>query len=145
MALVPSGRLSPQLALLILVAGFGLSAVMLFPWAMLPDVVEFDELQHGLRREGLVYALFTFGQKLAGSAGVFAGAIVASVFGYQQGAEQAPETVRGVALATGPLAAAVFACALALALRFPITRRSHAAARARLRAGESAPPGHRPG
>ena len=51
---------------------------MMLPWAMLPDVVEFDALAHGERREGLLYALFTFGQKAAGSLGVFANALVAA-------------------------------------------------------------------
>jgi Na+/melibiose symporter-like transporter len=89
--------------------------------------VEHDELATGRRREGLLYALFTFGQKLAGSVGVFATAIVAAVFGYQEGtAAQTPETVRGLALAIGPLTAGVYAAAIVVVLRLRITRESHA-------------------
>ena len=92
-------------------AGIGLSAVMLFPWAMLPDVLEFSEEARketggekaGNARAGLLYALFTFGQKLAGSLGVFANALVASLFGYQAGvAEQSARTVAGLRGMTGP-------------------------------------------
>jgi glycoside/pentoside/hexuronide:cation symporter, GPH family len=122
--------------------GVGLSAVMMFPWAMLPDVVEFDELASGRRREGLLYALFTFGQKVAGSAGVFAGALVVALFGYRPGvAEQADGTVRSLAWMVGPVAAAIFALALVLALRFPIGRAEHAAAREKLAALSPAAPG----
>lgn len=129
----PPGRVGPVLLALTFVAGCGLSAVMLLPWAMLPDVVEFDELANGRRREGLVAALFTFGQKLAGSVGVFANAIAASLFGYVSGAaSQAPATVWGLRMMTGPAAAAVFLVAIVLTRRFPITRQSHAAARAAL-------------
>ena len=124
---------SPLLLAVVAFTGVGLSAVLLFPWAMLPDVVEFDELNNGRRREGLMYALFTFGQKLAGSLGVFANGVVASVFGYQQGvALQTPDTLRAIAVMVGPVAAFVFICAAVLALRFPITAQSHAEVRERL-------------
>jgi len=139
---VPVGRVSASLLAMAVVAGAGLSAVMLLPWAMLPDVVEFDELTTGRRREGVVVALFTFGQKLAGSVGVFANAIAATVFGYVPGAAvQAAGTVRGLRAMTGPVAVAVFVVALLLTLRFPITRARHAAARRALAERRSAPAG----
>jgi glycoside/pentoside/hexuronide:cation symporter, GPH family len=113
---------------LIVCNGIGVSAVMFLPWTIIPDVVEYDELATGRRREGLLYALFTFGQKLAGSVGVFATAIVAAVFGYQEGtASQAAHTVRGLALALGPLTAVVYGLAIVVLLRLRITRDTHAA------------------
>ena len=116
-------------------AGASLSAVLLLPLAMLPDVVEFDELSGGRRREGLFYALFTFGQKSAGSLGVFANALAAALFGYRQGVvEQAPATVAAIEAMVGPVAAGVFVLAAVLAWRYPITRASHARARAELAA-----------
>ncbi|MFO7544866.1 MAG: MFS transporter [Trueperaceae bacterium] len=131
--LSPPGAIGPVLLAFTVVTGCGLSAVMLLPWAMLPDVVEFDELASGRRQEGLLYALFTFGQKLAGSVGVFANAIAAGVFGYVAGtAVQDPATVTGIRAMVGPVAAVVFAVALVLTLRFPITRASHREAQAAL-------------
>ena len=133
-------RAFPLLLALTALAGTGLSAVMLFPWAMLPDVLEFGALgaleeETGDARAGLLYALFTFGQKLAGSLGVFANALVASLFGYQAGvAEQSARTVAGLRGMTGPVAALVFLVALVLTLRFPITRKAHEAVRRRLEA-----------
>lgn len=112
---------------LIAVNGVGVSAVMFLPWTIIPDIVEYDELATGQRREGLLYALFTFGQKLAGSIGVFATSIVAAVFGYQEGtAIQSAETVRGLAFAIGPLTAVIYAVAIVIVLRLAITRESHA-------------------
>jgi GPH family glycoside/pentoside/hexuronide:cation symporter len=122
----PSGAVSPLLLLLSAIAGVGLAAVMMLPWAMLPDVVEFDAWRSGERREGLLYALFTFGQKVAGSLGVFANAIAATLFGYVQGqALQAPETVFGIQLMTGPVSAGIFLLAAAWVWTFPITRERH--------------------
>jgi GPH family glycoside/pentoside/hexuronide:cation symporter len=129
----PAGKLSFYLMLMTALAGIGLSAVMLFPWAMLPDVVEFDELATGRRREGLVYALFTFGQKIAGSIGVFSNAMVASIFGYQQGSmEQSANTVMAIRWMAGPVAAIIFLVAIIFGLRFPITKTKHLEARQKL-------------
>ena len=114
-------------------AGVGLASVMALPWAMVPDVVEFDALRSGEHREGLIYALFTFGQKLAGSIGVFANALATALFGYVAGsAAQSPETVAGLRLVLGPVAAGVFVLVSLLVWTSPITRAGHAAARAEL-------------
>jgi hypothetical protein len=135
----PPGEVGPHLLTLTVLAGVGLAAVMMLPWAMLPDVVEFDALASGRRREGLLYALFTFGQKVAGSVGVFANAIAASVFGYVQGsALQAPQTVDGIRLMTGPVSAALFVVAAAWVWTYPITRARHAEAQAALAARDAA-------
>ncbi len=132
-AFSPSGGVSAYLIIMTVLAGTGLSAVILFPWAMLPDVVEFDELQTGRRREGLVYALFTFGQKIAGSIGVFSNALVASLFGYQQGlSEQAPKTLQAIAFMAGPAAAIIFVIAIFVTMRFPITKEKHQEVRTKL-------------
>lgn len=129
----PAGRVSAFLLLMSACAGVGFSAVMLFPWAMLPDVVEFDELEHRQRREGLVYALFTFGQKLAGSIGVFSNAIVAAVFGYQQGVvAQSTTTVTALQMMAGPVSAGIFLLAIVFVLRFPITKQQHQKAQDKL-------------
>ena len=112
---------------LIVVNGVGVSAVMFLPWTIIPDVIEYDELATGQRREGLLYALFTFGQKVAGSVGVFSTAIVTAVFGYQEGtAVQSAETVRGLAIGIGPLTAIVYVGAIVVLLRLHVSRESHA-------------------
>lgn len=146
-AFAPAGGPSATLLALTALAGVGLSAVMMLPWAMLPDVVEFDELASGRRREGLLYALFTFGQKAAGSLGVFANALAAAAFGYVQGsALQSDATVAGLRLMTGPVAAGVFVVAAALVWTYPITRARFEAARVELaRRAADAASGSAPG
>jgi glycoside/pentoside/hexuronide:cation symporter, GPH family len=129
-AFAPRGGLSLELLLWTALAGVGLASVMATPWAMLPDVVEFDALRCGEGREGLLYAVFTFGQKLAGSVGVFANAVVAWLFGYVPGvAVQAERTVAGFAFVLGPVAFAVLALAAALVWTSPITKGRHEEAR----------------
>ncbi|MGL4608338.1 MAG: MFS transporter [Trueperaceae bacterium] len=135
--LAAPGSISVLLMVLVVLAGVGVSAVFLFPWAMLPDVVEFDEAQSGRRREGLVYALFTFGQKIASSIGVFSNAIVVSLFNYQQGSvNQAPATITAIKWMIGPVSTLVFVVAVFCVLAFPITKAKHEAMRAKLARAE---------
>ncbi len=47
----------PSWAVIVLgvLAGIGVATAYLVPWAMLPDVIELDELETGQRREGVYY------------------------------------------------------------------------------------------
>ncbi len=49
----------------IFLAGIGFSSFQLFPFSMLPDTVEYDEMQSGLRREGVFSGMWSAGQKIA--------------------------------------------------------------------------------
>ncbi len=48
---------------LALLVGAGVSVAYLIPWAMMPDVMEADELETGMRREGIFYGFMVFLQK----------------------------------------------------------------------------------
>ena len=119
----PTTETLGPLALVIVVAGLGLSAILVLPLAMVPDLSEFVEDATGVRREGLLYALFGFATKIAGSVGVFGSAIVASAVGYVSGqSAQDDATQLGLTLVIGPVAAAVCLLAAVLAVRSPLTR-----------------------
>ena len=51
--------------LLAALSGSGIATAYVLPWAMVPDVIEFDQLQTGERHEGSYYAFASFFQKLA--------------------------------------------------------------------------------
>ncbi len=53
----------------IFLAGVGFSSFQLFPFSMLPDTVEYDQMQSGLRREGVFSGMWSAGQKIAYSVG----------------------------------------------------------------------------
>ena len=53
----------------IFLAGIGFSSFQLFPFSMLPDTVEYDQMQSGLRREGIFSGMWSAGQKIAYSVG----------------------------------------------------------------------------
>ena len=63
---------SSQLSLFyiqIFLLGIGFSSFQLFPFSMLPDTIEFDELQSGMRREGIFSGIWSSAQKTAYSVG----------------------------------------------------------------------------
>ncbi len=53
----------------IFLAGVGFSSFQLFPFSMLPDTVEYDQMQSGLRREGVFSGMWSAGQKIGYSVG----------------------------------------------------------------------------
>lgn len=89
----PAGALSAALLLGTVVVGVGVGAVLLFPWAMLPDVLEFDALARGAareRRDGLLYAGFTFAQKLAFALAAALNGFMLGALGYRAGESVQP-------------------------------------------------------
>jgi GPH family glycoside/pentoside/hexuronide:cation symporter len=63
-------------------AGIGVSTAYLIPWSMLPDVVDYDELQTGERREGVYYGFFALLQQVGISIGVSLGSWALGAAGY---------------------------------------------------------------
>jgi len=53
----------------VFIAGIGFSSFQLFPFSMLPDTIEYDQLQSGMRREGIFSGMWSSGQKIAYSVG----------------------------------------------------------------------------
>lgn len=71
-----------QVVILSSVIGFGLSVAYLIPWSMLPDTIEYNELQTGERQEGVFYGMFVFLQKLGLSLGLFISNYILDIAGY---------------------------------------------------------------
>ena len=129
MAFAPPERLGITLLGFAALAGASLAGAMLLPWAILPDLVDQDALDTGRRRDAFLYALFTFAQKGAGSVGVFANGLAATVFGWVAGAALQPDTaIAGVRMMVGPVAAGLFLVAAVLTLLAPLSRAATAGA-----------------
>ncbi len=79
-----------------IIAGFFHSAALMLPWTIIPDVVEYDELQSGERREGLLYGGTAFAYKLASALAVFFAGIGLEHSGYEPNVAQSAESVRGI-------------------------------------------------
>jgi GPH family glycoside/pentoside/hexuronide:cation symporter len=103
-------------------AGLGLSTQYVFPWATVPDAVEYDYAQTGERKEGVYYGLWTFivqlGQALAGAA---IGWILAA-FRYVPNAEQSAPAVLGIRLLFGPIPLAAYLLGMLSLAFYPLSR-----------------------
>ncbi|MFC1464114.1 MAG: MFS transporter [Candidatus Brachytrichaceae bacterium NZ_4S206] len=113
-------------------AGVGVAVAYLIPWAMLPDVIELDELETGRRREGAFYGLFVLLQKLGLALGLFAVGQVLSATGYitpppgtTAPITQPDSALLAIRLMMGPVAALILIAGMLLVARFPITKASH--------------------
>jgi GPH family glycoside/pentoside/hexuronide:cation symporter len=123
-------------------AGAGIATAYVIPWSMVPDIIEYDQLGTGERREGSYYAFASFFQKLATGTAIWAMSQVLGITGYitpTPGAplpEQPTEVVMGIRLFMGPVPIVLLLLAILFAWRYPITRERHRALRDELAARE---------
>ena len=115
-----------------IIAGGGVAVAYLIPWAMMPDVIELDELKTHRRREGIFYGFMVLLQKASIAIGNFAIGYALSVTGYIGATEAVPNPVQPesalqtIRMFMGPIPAAILLGSLALAYFYPITRSRHA-------------------
>ncbi len=128
---------------LVVLSGVGFGATLAIPSAMQADVIDYEELRSGHRREGEIIGVWAVARKLAAAFGVGIALPILGWIGYVEGANTQPEDVQ---LALRVLYAVVPSTfnliGLAIALWYPINRDRHeqilAAIEAR-KAGRDAP------
>jgi glycoside/pentoside/hexuronide:cation symporter, GPH family len=137
---------------LAVLAGVGISVCYLVPNAMLPDVIELDELETGQRREGIYYGCFVFLQKIALALGTFFVGQALALAGYiSAGPGEVPpvqpeSALTAIRLAIGPLPALAIIAGMILAAFYPINKSRHAQILARIDARRrGGPPRNGPG
>ncbi len=118
---------------IVFVAGFGFSAQWVLPWSIIPDVIEYDELITGERREGIYYGVKGLTDKVAWALGLFVGGWVLKLFGFVPEAAQSAKSLLGIKLFFGPIPALVTFISLPLLIWFPINRKTHAETLAKLK------------
>lgn len=123
--LLPRGE-TPLIYVVAAVAGMGFSAQWVFPWSMLPDVIEYDEKMTGERREGIYYGLWAFLSKFTGALGIAVSGWALGLFGYVPNMEQTTRALFGIRLFFAIVPAIVLLISLPFLIWYPITRQKHA-------------------
>ncbi|MBD0334383.1 MAG: MFS transporter [Cyanobacteria bacterium Co-bin13] len=114
------------LYLLCMAASFGVATAYVVPWAMLPDVIELDELQTGQRREGIFYAFMTLLQKFGLALGLFLVGAALETSGFVSEAAQQPESaLTAIRLFMGPMPMLMLIASMIIIRFYPITRHVH--------------------
>jgi GPH family glycoside/pentoside/hexuronide:cation symporter len=129
---------TPLIYLIAFVAGLGFSAQWVFPWSMLPDVIEIDELQTRERREGIFYGVWALLTKLTAALGIAVSGWALDLFGYVPNVAQTETARLGIRLFFGLIPSIAIILSLPLLVWYPVTRKSHAQVREQLHAGENA-------
>jgi glycoside/pentoside/hexuronide:cation symporter, GPH family len=115
---------------LAIMAGFGVSTAYLVPWSMVPDVIEWDELETGQRREGVFYAFMVLLQKFGLAAGLFLLGQGLAFAGFREKTacvmpEQPQSAIDAIRWAIGPIPSIVLVLGVILAYFYPITKEKH--------------------
>jgi GPH family glycoside/pentoside/hexuronide:cation symporter len=103
-------------------AGIGLSTHYVMPHSILPDVVEYDAVKNGVRREGIFSSLWTFSSKIGQAVALGITGLVLQI------ADYAPETVLdatavwGIRLLCGPIPVVFYIVGIVILTQYPITR-----------------------
>jgi GPH family glycoside/pentoside/hexuronide:cation symporter len=104
-------------------AGVGVAAAHVLPWAILPDAIEWDEYQTGKRHEGMFYSLTTLTKKIATSIALPLVLLLLEATGYVPNApQQTSEALLGIRVAIGPIPAVLLAVGIGFAFRYPLDR-----------------------
>eukprot|EP01100_Stratorugosa_tubuloviscum_P006100 TRINITY_DN264_c0_g1_i1.p1 TRINITY_DN264_c0_g1~~TRINITY_DN264_c0_g1_i1.p1 ORF type:complete len:487 (-),score=210.00 TRINITY_DN264_c0_g1_i1:87-1547(-) len=105
------------------IGGFGFSATILIPFALLPEVIELDAAKYGKRREGIFYGCFVFCQKLTSSIGLSIGSAILGLTGLESGlaVEDTPTSaIIALRILTGAVPAVSLIISLLIMTRFPM-------------------------
>lgn len=119
---------TPLAVILVLcaLAGIGVAAAHVLPWAMIPDTIEWDEMQTGQRHEGMFYSLVMLMQKAATGLALFFVGLALDWSRYVPNAEVQPaRALNAIRAFTGPVPAGLLCAGILFAILFPIGREGH--------------------
>ena len=109
--------------LLCVLAGIGVAAAHVLPWAMIPDAIEWGEWQTGERHEGMFYSLVTLIRKVASSIAIPLALLLLEVTGYvPNSARQPANALLGIRIVVGPIPAVLLCAGILFAILYPLSR-----------------------
>lgn len=115
------------------IGGIGVGNMLLMPWAMLPDVMEIDELKCGYRREGIFYSWFVFFQKIGLGISLGLSSLLMGMVGYippsSQTSSETPQpdsVILALRLVVSLVPGVLLVISMISVWLFPITRATHA-------------------
>ncbi len=111
---------------LCVLAGIGVSAAHVIPWSIIPDAIEYGELQTGKRFEGTFYSLISLAQKIASSFAIPLALLVLDRTGYvPNSVQQPPSALLGIRIVTGPIPTVLICFGILFAFMYPLGREKY--------------------
>ena len=115
-------------------AGAGLGGRAVMAMAIMPDIIDDDEVRTRTRKDGTYFGMYSLLRKLSRAASMGLAGIGLGLFGYAGGStHQSPEALRGILVLFCVVPIVFTVVTAALFLLFPITRARHERTLAELR------------
>ncbi len=112
---------------LVFLSGLGLGATLAIPSSMQADVIDYDELLSGSRREGLYVGVWSISRKLAAAVGVGAALPILAAVGYTPNVAQSEAVVSTLRVLYALVPSLCNLVAIGVAWYYPIGRAEHRA------------------
>lgn len=123
--LVPQGA-KPLAYLVAILVGPGIAAAHALPRAMSADTLDVDQLQSGLRQEGVYAGLEVFARKISVKVILATVGPILAWSGYvQNAATQSPRALLAIRLLIAVVPSIILIMAILLAWKYPLSRRKH--------------------
>jgi GPH family glycoside/pentoside/hexuronide:cation symporter len=110
---------------LVFISGIGFGATLAIPSAIQADVIDYDEMITGERREGLYIGLWSVAKKLAAAFGVGVGLLLLGTSGYTPNVKQSDSVVMTLRILYALVPCVCNLVALLIALKYPIDQKYH--------------------
>ncbi len=119
--------LGPTFAIVVMaLAGVGLSTHYVMPHAILPDIVEYDAVNHGnVRREGVYSSLWTFSSKIGQALALALNGWILALFAYSPNEVSTLSNI-GIKLLCGPLPLIWYILGILILRHYPIDKAYYA-------------------
>ena len=115
--------------ILVVVSGIGFGAGLALPSSIQADVIDYDEMITGRRREGRYIGLWSIAKKMAAALGVGVGLWLLGAAGYTPNSAQGPEVITMLRVLYALVPCLCNAIAIIITCFFPITEKRHQAIR----------------
>ncbi|MDH3878878.1 MAG: MFS transporter, partial [Desulfobacterales bacterium] len=112
--------------ILVFLSGIGFGATLAIPSAIQADVIDYDELLTGERREGQYIGLWSISKKFAAAVGIGAGLSILGMVGYTPNVQQSAEVQMTLRVLYALVPSLCNIVAIAIACAYPISSRMHA-------------------
>ncbi len=113
--------------ILVFISGIGFGATLAIPSAMQADVIDYDELLSGKRREGQYIGVWSVAKKLAAALGVGVSLSLLGISGYSPNVAQSEDVVFTLRVLYALVPSVCNILALFIAMLYPINRVTHEA------------------